>query len=131
MTQAFHTVAKFTRFWQKIIIFHALALRKKVIPSVLADSEDQEKFSCFMYSSFVFLKDPIRITEFFLLLNFKPDIDLKASNTLISSLNDFKEPYNANVASSANSVLLNSLQKLVFLLNLYFLLQLQPAVPCM
>ena len=49
-----------------------------------------------------------------MLLNFKPDIDLKASNTLISSLNDFKEPYNANIASSANSVLLNSSSKIGF-----------------
>ena len=58
------------------------------MPSVLADLEDQEKFRCFMYSISVLLKDPIRSTEVFLLLSFKPDIDLKASNILISSLND-------------------------------------------
>ena len=40
------------------------------MPSVLADSEDQEKFSCFMYSILVFLKDPIRITEFFFVIEF-------------------------------------------------------------
>ena len=57
-----------------------LLSEKKVMPSVLADSEDQEKFRCFMYSISVFLKDPIRNTEVFLLLSFKPDIDLKASN---------------------------------------------------
>ena len=45
-----------------------------------------------MYSISVFLKDPILNTDFFLLLSFKPDIDLKDSNLLISSLNDFKEP---------------------------------------
>ena len=82
---------------------------KKVMPSVLADSEDQEKLRCFMYSISVFLKDPIRNTEVFLLLSSKPDIDLNASNILISSLNDIKEPSSANVASSAKSVLLNSL----------------------
>ena len=81
------------------------------MPSVLADSEDQEKLRCFMYSISVFLKDPIRNTEVFLLLSFKPDIDLKASNILISSLNDLREPSSANVASSAKSVLLNSLSK--------------------
>ena len=69
MTPAFQTVAKFTQFWQKIIFLHALALRKKVMPSVLADPEDQEKFRCFMYSISVFLKDPIRNTEVFLLFS--------------------------------------------------------------
>ena len=82
------------------------------MPSVLADSEDQEKFSCFMYSISVFLKDPIHNTEFFLFLSFKPDIDLKASNISISSLNDLKVPSSANVASSANSVLLNYLSNI-------------------
>ena len=47
-----------------------------------------------------------------MLLSFKPDIDLKASNILISSVNDLKEPYNTNVASSATSVLLNSLSNI-------------------
>ena len=75
------------------------------MPSVLADSEDQEKLRCFMYSISVFLKDPIRNTEVFLLLSFKPDIDLKASNILISSLNDLREPSSANVASSAKRFL--------------------------
>ena len=89
-----------------------LLSEKKVMPSVLTDSEDQEKFRCFMYSISVFLKDPIRNTEVFLLLSFKPDIDLKASNILISSLNDLKEPSSANVASSAKSVLLNSLSNI-------------------
>ena len=78
------------------------------MPSVLADSKDQENFRCFMYSISAFLKDPIRNTEVFLLLSFKPVIDLKASNILISSLNDLREPSSANVASSAKSVLLNS-----------------------
>ena len=82
------------------------------MPSVLADSEDQEKFSCFMYSISVFLKDSIHNTEVFLLLSFKPDIDLKASNISISSLNDLKVPSSANVASSANSVLLNYLSNI-------------------
>ena len=112
MTLTFQTMAKFTKFWQKILFLYALALRKKVMPSVLADSEDQEKFSCFMYSISVFLKDPIRNTEVFLLLTFKPDIDLKASNIVISSLNDLKEPSSTNAASSANSVLLNSLSNI-------------------
>ena len=44
---AFQTVAKFTKFCKKTIFLHALSLRKKVKPSVLADSEDQEKISCF------------------------------------------------------------------------------------
>ena len=65
-----------------------------------------------MYSISAFLKDPIRNTEGFLLLSFKPGIDLKASNILISSLNDLKEPSSANVASSADSVLLNSLSNI-------------------
>ena len=47
-----------------------------------------------------------------MLLSFKPDNDLKASNILISSLNDLKEPSSANVASSANSVLLNYLSNI-------------------
>ena len=51
------------------------------MPSVLADSEDQEKFRYFMNSVSVFLKDPIHNTEVFLLLSFKPDIDLEASYT--------------------------------------------------
>ena len=85
------------------------------MPSVLADSENKGKFCCFIYSLSVFLKDSIRNTEVFLLLSFKPEIDLKASNILISSLNDLKEPSSANVASSANSVLLNSFQILIFL----------------
>ena len=80
--------------------------------SVSTDSKDQEKFSCFMYSISVFLKDPIRNTEVFLLLSFKPDIDLKASNILISPLNDFKKTSSANVASSAKSLLLNSLSNI-------------------
>ena len=120
MTPAFQTVAKFTQFWQKIIFLHALALRKKVMPSVLADSEDQEKIRCFMYSISVFLKDPIRNTGVFLLLNFKPDIDLKASNILISSLNDLREPSSANVASSAKRVLLNSLSNIAISLKSLF-----------
>ena len=70
MTPAFQTVAKFIQFWQKIIFLHALALRKKVMPGVLADSEDQEKFSCFMYSISVFLKDPIYNTEVFFVIKF-------------------------------------------------------------
>ena len=82
------------------------ALRKKVMHSVSTDSKDQEKFSCFMYSISVFLKDPICNTEVFLLLSFKPDIDLKASNILISPLNDFKKTSSASVASSAKSLLL-------------------------
>ena len=47
-----------------------------------------------------------------MLLSFKSDIDLKASNILMSSLNDLKEPTIANVVSSANSVLLNSLSNI-------------------
>ena len=112
MTQAFQAVAKFTQFWPKIIFLHALALRKKVMPSTLADSEDQEKFSCVMFSIAVFLKDPIHNTEFFLLLSFKPDIDLKVSNILISSLNDLNETSSENVASSAKGVLLNYLSNI-------------------
>ena len=57
-----------------------IALSKNVTPSLLADSEVQEKFSCFMFSIPVFLKDPIDNTEVFLLLSFKPEIDLKVSN---------------------------------------------------
>ena len=76
----------------RISFLHALALRNKNIPSVLADSEGQENVSCFMYSNSVFLKDPIRNAKGFLLLSFEPDIDLKASNILMSSLNDLKEP---------------------------------------
>ena len=89
-----------------------LALRKIVIPSVLADSEDQKNFGCFMYSISVFLKDPILNTEVFLAMSFKTDIDLKASYILMSTLNDLKEPSSANVTSSANSVLLNSISNI-------------------
>ena len=70
MTPEFQTDAKFTQFWQKILFLYALALRKKVMPSVLADSEDQEIFSCFMYSISVFLKDPFRNTELFFVIEF-------------------------------------------------------------
>ena len=49
------------------------------MPSVLADSEDQEKLRCFMYSISVFLKDPIRNIEVFLLLSFNPDIRRKVT----------------------------------------------------
>ena len=79
---------------------------------VLADSEDQKNFSNFMYSILLFLKDPIRNTVVYMLLRFKPDIDLKVSNILMSSLHDLKEPSSANVASSANSVLLKSLSNI-------------------
>ena len=42
----------------------------------------------------------------FLVISFKSDINLKASNILMSTLNDLKEP------SSANSVLLNSISNI-------------------
>ena len=80
--------------------------QKKVIPNVLADSEDQQKsvISCIQF--YYFLR--IRNTVVYMLLRFKPDIDLKVSNILMGSLNNLKEPSSANVASSANSVLLIS-----------------------
>ena len=112
MTQAFQTVAKFTQHWQKIIFLHVLALSKYVTPSLLADSKDQENFSCIMFSFSVFLKDPIDSTEVFLLLSFKPEIDLNASKILMSTWNDLKELSSANVASFANIVLLNSLSNI-------------------
>ena len=110
MPPAFQTVAKFTQFLQKIIFLHALAL-KKLCP-VFWLIQKTRKNSDVLYSISVFLKDPIRNTEVFLLLSFKPDIDLKASNISISSLNDLKEPFSANVAPSAKSVLLNSLSNI-------------------
>ena len=128
MTQAFQTVAKFTQHWQKIIFLHVLALSKYVTPSLLADSKDQENFSCIMFSFSVFLKDPIDSTEVFLLLSFKPEIDLNASKILMSTWNDLKELSSANVASFANIVLLNSLSNISIPWNPYFLLQL--AVRC-
>ena len=64
MTPAFHTILA------EDYILACACSQKKVMPSVLADSEDQEKFSCFMYSILVFLKDPIRITEFFFVIEF-------------------------------------------------------------
>ena len=82
------------------------------IPNDLADSEDQEKsdVSCIQLQYFLRI---LFVIQRILLLNFKPDIGLKASNILMSSLNDLKEPSTANVASSANSVLLNSLSNIV------------------
>ena len=53
MTSEFQTVAKFTQFWQKIIFLHVHALRKKVIPNVLADSEDQKKNQLFHVFNFI------------------------------------------------------------------------------
>ena len=73
-----------------------------------------------MYLTSVCLKDPIRHLEFFLLLSFKPDIDLKASTILTSSFNDLKESSSANVVSPANSVLLNSLSNIVIHLKSLF-----------
>ena len=79
---------------------------KKVIPS---DSEVQGKIQLFHAFNFsISYESYLQYRVCFLLLSFKPDIDIKASNLLISSLNYLKEPSSANVASFANNVLLNS-----------------------
>ena len=39
--------------------------QKKIIPKVLADSDDHKKFKCFRYSTAVFLEDPILRTVVF------------------------------------------------------------------
>ena len=80
-----------------------LVSAKKIIPKVLADSDDHKKFKCFRYSTAVFHR-----TVVFLLFSFNPETDLKVSKTLKSSRNEFKVPSNAKVASSANIVHLNS-----------------------
>ena len=71
-------------------------------PKVFADSDDHKKLKCFIYSTVMFLKDPILMTVFSF-LNFNPETDLNASKISMSSWNELNVPSNAKVASSANT----------------------------
>ena len=82
---------------------------EKTIPGVFADSEDHMNFSCLKYLILLLLKDPIRNIIVLLIFSFKPEICLNSSRICISFRNVFNDPSIANVASSANIVLLNSL----------------------